>query len=519
MRSLLVSIFLFSMSSLIAQNTPATLTWGEDQRGYFFPNTFVGYDDKGNLIFIGAEETKTSLLGGGGPLIPALITYDSELNYKDRKELEIPKLKVDGETYTSLEDLANIKAINLQGAPWVIATLRFEDDTRIYAWRIDPLRKRLGTAKLIGTIQGMKKLRTDFEWSTSPNEQLGLLSLDAETRMSKDKKIYALVLDSAFEVRSETLLDLPYSRQEFEFESISVDNRGKVIATGLLDIPLRERMEKAVRTRPVMLVFTGSEKPVEINLQFENKKVQSLKSLFNPSGKGVAVGFYGNDSYQEQDGIFFATLNQAGQIEQASAYEFDLDFLTADMSDRSRKQLEKRAEKGQDLSANSFVMREINLLSDGSFVAIGEYFKVRTNTQTDRFGQIISYTVDYIYGDLVVSRFTPEGTVLWAKKIDRAYQTLARRAPFHYTRLIKDDSVYLLYQDRTSVKPYRNVDMLATIAPDGKVVEYPLSESKTDGSIEFASARQLSSSEVILIKTTGFTGRKKAAGRLKLKGN
>ncbi len=513
-------LFFVLSFKLFAQT--AKLEWGEFARSKFQPLFFIGYNSKDQLIYLGDETS-------GGSWRPNILTYDKKLEFVEERDIEISSIKIDGKEYNKLNDFKRLAPIYLKENVWIVGAADQGDNFKIYAWKIDKESQKVGKGKHIGTIRGVNNLREDFVWSVSPDERLGMLSIDGEARITQPEKIYALVLDSALQVKSENLFKLKYKDGDFHHEGIAVDNQGRVILSGNVDIPIKERTDKLLRRRPVVIMSDGKSNFEEIRLKSDKKRVQSLQTRFNDSGNGAAVGFYGNDNYSEQDGLFYASINANGELQEPVLYEFTNEYLTSTMKEKRREKEKERLKKtGQDASDHNFYMREVNLLPDGSFLALAEYY-MEVMEQDDPMGGISpdespvgggESRIKYIFGDIMVARFGADGKVMWVKKINRnrSANTTYVRSKTRYSRVINEKGVQVFYQDYAKDEgSSKYVNMLAVIDLNGNIKEEVLERASKWSDIQFENARQLTENEILLVRNSGLVGSKKSIGRLRLK--
>lgn len=524
--------FLLSFYPLFGQEevNTASLIWGEGSRSSLTPERFVGYDAKGNLVFFGAKEVGGALLGGGATGTEAcLIVYNKKLEYKDNVEIEIPDLSVGGKEYYTLKNIGNVLPVAFGDTSYIIGTAPADAALKFYAWRIDPIRKKLVEPRVIGEIKGIAKLRTGVEWNLSPNQKMGLLSVNLEQKDGLKEYIHCIVVDQSMQQKAQIKAVVPYTSKEFTYVDISLDDQGKVLLSGKVAIDKDERKDKNLKTEPVLLSFSQDSKPLKRNLQVSNKKIQNLKTSFGKDGKGIAIGFYGNDRFDEQDGLFFSTLDSTGELSNPELHEFDTDFLVSTLSGSRKEKTKQRIENSdRDASETNFVMREIKNTEDGGFLAIAENYRVVITYNQDRGfysgGVFIpgrgttTTTVTYVYGDLLVARFESNGQMAWVKKLARSSSANTEGIPYarKYASIVKGNTLFLFYEDYTSSKPYKNIDVLTTITKDGKIQEDQITDEKTSGAIQFGREYQSSNHEVIMVRNKGIGGRKKYIGVLKI---
>jgi hypothetical protein len=530
MRNALLLLFLsWLVSSVSAQITlakSAKLTWGDTERTKNSPDQYVGTDAKGNLIFFGTRPISNGALFGGGSVGTEyiLLVYTKALEYKDVVEIEVPDLKEDGYTYSSLKNVGSVVCVSLAQNSYVIGSVPTDDGLAFYAWRIDVQKKKLLDARKIGTMSGVKSLRAGLKWDKSPSDQLGLLSASFEQKRQDKEYVYTLLVDEQMRQRTQMIVEIPYERQDFNFGDISLDDAGKIIITGEVRIDKTERKDRKLKYEPVLLSFEKSSKLQQVNLQLGQKRVQSLKNFFNTAGKGLAIGFYGNTRYDEQDGLFFATIDSLGQLQAPVTHEFETDFLVADLTKKQQEKAKRRMKNSdRDYSESNYLMREVNLLSDGSFLAIAEQYEMvviqnqNMNNAQGRMQRDMS-VIEYHYGNLIVAKLSDNGSLLWVKKVPRS--SVANRSSEYFERkfakCIQNDTLYLLYEDLSEGKRRKKIDVICTVTRDGSIKEELLELDVKLGNIRFGEEQQISPSELLLVRDTGLWARRRTVGVLKI---
>jgi hypothetical protein len=526
---LILSLLLFQskVTAQLETTDLATLDWGVGKRSSLSPERFVGYDNKKNLVFFGGKGKKGALLGGGYTTAGnSFIIYSPELKYIENIDIEIPTLKAGGEEYNTLKYIEHKKCVTLGDTSYIVGSVIGDGGLLFYAWQIDPIKKKLRAPRRIGEIKGVTKLKAEVNWTDSPNNTFGLLSVDIDKRGTDVEYVYCMIVDERMNSKNQLKAIVPYDRKDFDFKDITIDDLGRVLVTGSVKIDKADRVDRKVKNEPVLLVFSKESAPQKVNLQFEDKKIQSLKTIFNANGTGIAIGFYGNDRFSEQDGLFFSTLDANGDITKPQTHEFDTDFLVSTLSEKRQKRVKKRMDNNNgDESESDFTLREIRQMPDGSFIAIAEQFDIYVETRqptTMRGGvmvnnQNMTQRTYYIYGDLIVARFDASGQMTWVKKIGRSrfnYNFMYER---RYSSIVKGDNLYLFYQDNAQEKRNKVIDVLCAFKPDGSFEEMRLTDKRTTGAIDFEKTYQIKNDELILVRSVSEASRKKSIGRLKIK--
>ena len=100
--------------------------------------------------------------------------------------------------------------------------------------------------------------------------------------------------------------------------------------------------------------------------------------------------------------------------------KFGKDFITQDWSDRQKEKAEKREAKGKgEPQLYNYVMRQTEVLSDGSIVGSLEQYYVVVHTYTDPKTGATRTTYTYYYNDIIAFKVAADGGFEWLTKINK----------------------------------------------------------------------------------------------------
>lgn len=187
---------------------------------------------------------------------------------------------------------------------------------------------------------------------------------------------------------------------------------------------------------------------VEINL--EGKRVEALNINSDNESQFILTGTYGDRKKAGITGLFYLKLDFTTQeIVSEGFEEFSEDFITQDWSDRQKEKVEKKRAKGKDADPQlyEYVMRDLHVLEDGSFVGSMEQYFVRVVTTTDSRG-VTRTTYYYYFNDVIAFKVGADGGFDWCKKIQK-YQVSTNDGGYYssYERFIDGGKMFMIFND------------------------------------------------------------------------
>jgi hypothetical protein len=142
---------------------------------------------------------------------------------------------------------------------------------------------------------------------------------------------------------------------------------------------------------------------------------------------------------------------QNGDISRKNFKEFDIDFITQNMTEREAERTKKKESKGKDVELFEYDLDDLVIRDDGGVILIGEqfYINVYTTTYTNSNGTTSSTTTyHYYYNDIVVININPDGVIDWAKKIPKYQESINDGGTYSsYALGFLDDKLFFLFND------------------------------------------------------------------------
>lgn len=249
---------------------------------------------------------------------------------------------------------------------------------------------------------------------------------------AKDYEEYGLwVFDRNFKVLWAKQIKMPYTEKKITIKDVQCDRQGDYM---FLVKVYNDDTRKDIRDNAPNFHFeilkyeTGASKPNIIPFDFGDKYVAQLELIENTQGDIICCGFYGEKDQKGKlraidgkvDGSFFMKLNQeSNKLEKIHKgfYEIPQSVFKEYVSDKTAKKIDKKAEKGEDMSENNLELRHVIFGDDGSLMLLGEqYYSV---TVTYRDGNMTYTRTTYYYLDIIAQYIDANGNEAWTKKIPK----------------------------------------------------------------------------------------------------
>jgi hypothetical protein len=356
---------------------------------------------------------------------------------------------------------------------------------------------------------------------------------DFNFRVSRDSSkvavFYALPYDNnepeafGFNVLDENLnsiwekqVTLPYEDELFDVESYKVDNTGNVYLLGLV-YKEKRRSKRHGQPNYSYEVFAYSDKgtsvrqyPVTLPDRFlTDMQVEVVdKNL-------VCAGFYSGQGTFSIRGTFFLTVDlNSGEMKTKSFKEFDIDFITQNMTEREAERAKRREGKGEEQELYEYDLDKLLVGKDGSAILLGEQYFVKhvVNTIYINGRPSTTTTYHYYYNDIIAVKINAAGQIEWAEKVAKTQHTTNDFGFFSsYTLAIAKGRIGFIFNDHPENLAYKGIGrprnfmgresvvVLVTLDQNGKQTRQPIFNSRDAEVITRPKVcEQISNREVIL---------------------
>jgi hypothetical protein len=340
----------------------------------------------------------------------------------------------------------------------------------------------------------------------------------------KQEEFTISVFDSDFNDVWSKKAKLPYSRKSFDVDETQVDKNGNVYLLGVVYTEGANRMArrgKATYQYDLVAYMRDSTLDVqEYKINLKDKFVTDLTFRVADDGDLVFSGFYSEKGVSSMKGTCFFKINpRTKDMTSVSTREFDFNFLTENLSQRSKEKAKEAAntnDKTKEAELPSFSLDKLILRSDGGALLVAEQYFIEEQLQNNRFnsfgfgGGFYDPFYDpwsfrnngfnrqrdfyYNYNDIIVVNIRPDGEIAWAARIPKSQMSRNDGGIYSsYSMSIVADKLFFIYnEDPRNLDPNRkktysespdksSVVVLAEVNKEGQVKRAPLFQNKEEG--------------------------------------
>jgi hypothetical protein len=470
---------------------------------------------------------QSGILGTGS--IKALVEYyDNDMKLLRQKELDLEYKGKD----RFLKDV-----VMLQGKLWLLTYFYNEKHEKTYLFA-----QRINNQTLV-LDKTMVKISEQDETNKEHSDVFSYgISRDSSkivvfTRQSSEKheqEFAMTVYDSDFKEMWSKDAKLPYNKKSFNVDEFQIDNNGNVFLLGVVYSEGSNRLEK--RGKPTyqysLLAYTQDSTLdiQEYKIALKDKFISELTFRVADDGDLVFSGFYSEKGATNMKGTCFFKINpKTKDMSSVSTREFDFNFLTENLSDKSvekAKAAVRANDKTREPELTSYSLDKLILRSDGGAILIAEQYYVDERRQNNYayspygFNNFSSYnspfyspfnsyydpfgyrygrnnrSSDYFfnYNDIIVVNIRPDGEIAWTARIPKHQMSKNDGGIYSsYVMSTVADKLYFVYnEDSRNLDPNRkktyteepdkySVVVLAEVNRQGEVKRSPLFQNKEEG--------------------------------------
>ena len=527
---ILSSFFIGAYAQQVANEnnrTPATMVWSDE---YQEPSNteiqkIIATEGGG---FYTLRLHQGGLLNGGKQK-PIIEFYNSKMKLVRSRELDLEYKGKD----RFLKDV-----VMVGGRLWMLSYFYNEKHEKTYLFAQEVNKSTLNLTKdmvMIGEQDETNREKQDV-FSLAQSRDSSKIVIFNRQPNSKDGQSFSLaVYDSEFTQQWGKEAKLPYGKKNFSVEDYQVDNKGNVYLLGIIYTEGSNRLERRGKaTYQYDIVAYLKDEAVDVQeykILLKDKFVTDLTFRIADDGDIVCAGFYSEKDAKGMKGSCFFKINpHTKDMTSISTREFDFNFVTANLSDRSKMQAKaavdrddkERAPELFDYSLDKLIMR-----SDGGVILIAEqYFVEERMLNNNMYGYspygfspygLNSWNSPYYsswndpygyrnnrnnrrsdyyfnYNDIIVVNIQPDGEIAWTTRIPkRQISTNDGGMYSSYAMSIVADKLYFAYNENPkNLDPNRtktvaetpdkySVVTLAEVARDGSLKRYPMFSNRDKG--------------------------------------
>ncbi len=480
--------------------------------------------------FYTLRQHQTGLLTGGKQK-PIIEYYNSSMKLVRSRELDLAYNKKD----RFLKDV-----VMVGGRLWALTYFYNEKHEKTYLFAQEINKSTLNLVKdivKIGEQEESNRERQDV-FSLAQSRDSSKIVIFNRQPNSKDKEgqLFSLsVYDADFNEIWTRDTKLPYNKKSFKVEDYQVDNKGNVYLLGIIYTEGANRLKrdgKATYQYDIVAYMRDSTIDVqEYKISLRDKFVTDLTFRIADDGEMVCAGFYSEKDAKGMKGSCFFKINpKTKDMTSISTREFDFNFMTANLSEKS-KLLAKAATEHDDKSREpelfDYSLDKLIMRSDGGVILIAEQYYIEErqlnnsaygnsglygynaygynswNSPYSSFYDPYGYRNNrsnrradyyYNYNDIIVVNIQPDGEIAWTARVPKHQVSVNDGGLYSsYSMSIVAEKLYFAYNENPkNLDPNRkknvvespdkySVVTLAEIGRDGSLKRYPMFSNKDKG--------------------------------------
>ena len=503
--------------SASSQNSTSKLKWGKefDAPRNSTVEDIIGFDNTGFYVLKG--KIRVSLFGSN---TLSLERFDNNMNPSKSIELELKEKGKD--SYLEYVVHLNNRLLLFSSFPDQRTKINslFVQEVDKQSLMLNPNKKKLGEINFEGNS---KRNSGGYSFRLSQDSSKILVYYNLPYESQQAEKFSFLVMDNRMNVLWQKEIALPYKDQLFSVETFKVDNYGNVYLLGLLYkdvVKIRRKGEANYQYKILSYVDNGAIAN-EYSASLTDKFLTDMQIGVRNNKDIVCAGFYSESGKTSIRGTFFLSIDaNTKEIKTKSFKEFDIDFITQNMTEGQANKAKRKEEKGKEPELYQYDLDKLIVRSDGGAMLIGEQYYVKTVTSYTRTGNVSMpvTTYYYYYNDIIMVNINPDGNIAWATKIPKRQMSVNDGGFYSsYALAINKDKIYFIYNDSPDNLDYNGVGNIktanvrrqyvtvASVNAKGEVKRTPLGAVNSEVIVRPKVCEQISYSEMILFGQRGKT--------------
>ncbi|HLG03453.1 MAG TPA: hypothetical protein VI731_07640, partial [Bacteroidia bacterium] len=246
----------------------------------------------------------------------------------------------------------------------------------------------------------------------------------------------------------------------FSLEQLTLDDKGNILMIGKefqeLSVAKQSWRDGKIHYKYHLYRFAIDDEN-DIVIDLKGKFIRDIRAGLAPNGDVIVCGFFSDSpSYiYSMRGAFYMSLDpKTNDVKVQNSSEFDTNFITQYLTEKEKKREKKKERKGFEPGIANLRMDELLVKTDGGAVIISEQYYYIRNT-----GSKTSSTY-YIFNDILVMHFLPDGSLSWKCKIPKRQLSASDNGYYSsYAYAAVGDKLYFIYNDNPKhllIKPGEN---------------------------------------------------------------
>jgi hypothetical protein len=193
----------------------------------------------------------------------------------------------------------------------------------------------------------------------------------------------------------------------------------------------------------------------DFTVDLKGKRIEALSMNSDNNRIFTITGIYGEENQAGVSGLIYLRADfDKQEIIDEGIEKFGKDFITQGWSDKQKQRAEKKEQRGKgEPQLYNYVMRQTEVLEDGSIVGSLEQYYVVITQYTDPKTGAVRTTYTYHYNDIIAFKVGVDGGFDWLKKINKSQiSTNDGGALSSYARFVDNGNLCFIFNDH--VKNY-----------------------------------------------------------------
>jgi hypothetical protein len=312
-----------------------------------------------------------------------------------------------------------------------------------------------GPSKEIASYQLEKgKRKGSFDVITSRNNAFfGVVWSLPGKKDTKDRYGFK-IMDSDLNEVSSGDYELPYKPELCSINNYYLSNTGDyfVSVTEFQD-GKKNIFRNYLDYKAVHILHLTTDDVEKMTLDLEGKRIEAMEMNSDNDKIFTIAGIYGEKGEAGVSGLMYLRVNfNKKEILNEGFEKFGKDFITQDWSNRQKQRAEKREARGKgEPTLFNYVMRQTEVLADGSIVGSLEQYYVHVTTYTDPRTGSTRVTYTYYYNDIIAFKVGVDGGFDWLTKINKTQVSTNDDGYYSsYLRFVDDEKLSFVFNDNAS---------------------------------------------------------------------
>ena len=268
------------------------------------------------------------------------------------------------------------------------------------------------------------------------------IDIDDKDTNKEMRKIY--VYNNKLNLEIEHTFKRDIKDRKFKFENIDVAEGGKVAyLLGRATTAESKKKKDGGQYQYELTRITSTDSKTQV-FDTDEHFAKSLKTVFKKD-RIACVGFYSDRNDKRFKGLCYFDMDPVTLEMKTSKFN---PFTEQFMIDKYGK------DKDKELKFISF--RDVFLTKNNDIVFNAEEYYVTANRSMGMNGSMGQTYYTYHYDDIVSAKIGNDGSLLWARNINKRQATDGDESYISYTSMVKDDNTYFFINTGEKVKKLRN---------------------------------------------------------------